>query len=123
MARRRELRERYAKLFAAVPGVSLVAEGDTDSNCWLTVIVVDPDRAGWRADELGAYLAARDIETRRVWKPMHLQPVFARARAALTGAADRLFADGLTLPSGSAMDELQTERLFAAINGFVGSGR
>ncbi|MGW4462103.1 aminotransferase class I/II-fold pyridoxal phosphate-dependent enzyme [Micromonospora sp. NPDC004704] len=141
LARRRELRERYAKLFAAVPGVRLLGEGDESgpggdgipagvriaadgagargANCWLTTIVVDPDRAGWRAGQLGAHLAAQDIESRPVWKPMHLQPIFGQARAVLTGAAQRLFEDGLTLPSGSALDETQTGRVFHAIEQFL----
>ncbi|WP_121162660.1 aminotransferase class I/II-fold pyridoxal phosphate-dependent enzyme [Micromonospora pisi] len=145
LARRRELRERYAKLFAAVPGVRLLGDpeeggpgggpdvdglsagvriapdtaGARGSNCWLTTIVVDPEQAGWRAGELGAHLAADDIETRPVWKPMHLQPIFSQSRAVLTGAAQRLFEEGLTLPSGSALDETQTARVFHAIEQFL----
>ncbi|MEV4756628.1 aminotransferase class I/II-fold pyridoxal phosphate-dependent enzyme [Micromonospora sp. NPDC049559] len=119
LARRRELRARYAKLFAPVPGVALLAEPDAGSNCWLTVIVVDETIAGWRAEQLGEHLAACDIETRRVWKPMHLQRAYAGARAVLTGAADRLFADGLALPSGSAMTEPQFARVTEAISDFL----
>jgi dTDP-4-amino-4,6-dideoxygalactose transaminase len=121
LARRRWLREQYAKLFAAVPGVRLLAEGDWAANCWLTTIVVDPAVAGWRAAELGAHLAAHDIETRPVWKPMHLQPVFAGARTLLTGAAERLFTDGLTLPSGYAMIESQLARVLDGIEQFLTS--
>jgi len=121
LTRRRLLRERYAKLFAAVPGVRLLADGDTGSNCWLTVIIVDADRAGWHARELARHLDAHNIETRPVWKPMHLQPAYAGARAVLSGAAAGLFANGLTLPSGSAMDEIQTDRVFHAIEQFLGS--
>jgi dTDP-4-amino-4,6-dideoxygalactose transaminase len=119
LARRRALRERYAKLFAAVPGVRVLGEGDPGANCWLTIILVEPDRAGWRAADLAAHLAARQIETRPVWKPMHLQPLFAGARAALTGAAGRLFDTGLTLPSGSALDEEQIGRVLGAIGQFL----
>ena len=119
VARRRWLREQYAKLFAAVPGVRLLAEEDWEANCWLTTIVADPAVAGWRAAELGAHLAAHDIETRPVWKPMHLQPVFAGARALLTGAAERLFTDGLTLPSGYAMAENQLVRVLDGIEQFL----
>ena len=60
-----------------------------------------------------------DIETRPVWKPMHLQPVYAGAESLLTGAAERLFADGLTLPSGSALTEPQIARVFDAIDEFL----
>src|SRR5262249_49183038 len=77
IARRRKVRERYAKLFAAVPGVRILAEEDVEANCWLTTIVVDPLQAGWAVGELARHLAAQGIETRPVWKPMHLQPVYA----------------------------------------------
>jgi dTDP-4-amino-4,6-dideoxygalactose transaminase len=123
MSKRRHLRDRYADAFAVVPGVSLLAGGDTGSNCWLTAVVVDSAVAGWHATELAAYLAERSIETRPIWKPMHLQPVFAQAKSFLTGAAERLFADGLTLPSGSSMDELQVERLFCVLAEFLRSRR
>ncbi|ROT33187.1 DegT/DnrJ/EryC1/StrS aminotransferase family protein [Micromonospora sp. HM5-17] len=123
MARRRELRERYAKLFAAVGGVRLLGDHDPGSNCWLTVVVVDPVEAGWDVIDLAAHLRARQIETRPVWKPMHLQPVFASARAALTGAAARLFARGLTLPSGSALTEPQISRVLETISEFLEARR
>ncbi|MBC9003708.1 DegT/DnrJ/EryC1/StrS family aminotransferase [Micromonospora aurantiaca (nom. illeg.)] len=119
MRRRRLLRERYSKLFSGVPGVRLLGDGDEGSNCWLTSIVVDPERTGWSAAELGAHLAARDIETRHVWKPMHRQPVFAGCRAVVTGASDRLFAQGLTLPSGSALDDDRLARVVGAVEQFL----
>ncbi|RKN59013.1 aminotransferase class I/II-fold pyridoxal phosphate-dependent enzyme [Micromonospora costi] len=119
IGRRRDLRESYAKLFAAVPGVDLLGEGDPGDNCWLTVIVVDPDEAGWDARELAAHLADRHIETRPVWMPMHLQPVHSGAEAALTGAAERLFTTGLTLPSGSAMTDSHRARVEQAIDDFL----
>ncbi|WP_433538088.1 DegT/DnrJ/EryC1/StrS family aminotransferase [Micromonospora sp. CA-249363] len=117
--RRHELRDQYAKLFAACPGVRLLGDADPGANCWLTTIVVEPEIAGWRPGELAAHLAAQDIETRPVWKPMHLQPVHAGAETVLTGAAERLFATGLTLPSGSAMPEHEGERVRRAIDEFL----
>ncbi|MER6586157.1 DegT/DnrJ/EryC1/StrS family aminotransferase [Micromonospora chalcea] len=119
MRRRRLVRERYAKLFSGVPGVRLLGDGDEGSNCWLTSIVVDPERTGWAAAELGAHLAARDIETRHVWKPMHRQPVFAGCRSVVTGASDRLFAQGLTLPSGSVLDDGRLARVIGAVEQFL----
>jgi len=123
VARRRALRDRYAKLLAPVPGVRILGDGDDGANCWLTAVVVDPERAGWHAAQLAAHLAARDIETRPVWKPMHLQPVFAGAGAWLTGAAERLFATGLTLPSGSALRPDQVGRVLDAVTDFLGGVR
>jgi dTDP-4-amino-4,6-dideoxygalactose transaminase len=120
MTRRQALRERYRKLFAPIPGVRLLADDDAGANCWLTVIVVDPLRCGWSARDLGAFLATLGIETRPVWKPMHLQPAYAGARALLTGAAQRLFETGLALPSGSAMTASDADRVFDAIERFLG---
>src|SRR5581483_12007193 len=111
--------ERYAKLFAHVPGVRLLGADDPEANCWLTTLVVDPAAAGWSAGDLGVHLARFDVETRPVWKPMHLQPVFAAARAMVTGAAHRLFETGLTLPSGSALSELDVRLVFDAIHEFL----
>ncbi|MFG2046864.1 DegT/DnrJ/EryC1/StrS family aminotransferase [Micromonospora sp. NPDC048935] len=119
IARRRHLRDHYAKLFAPVPGVRLLGAEDSESNCWLTVITVEPRRCGWRVDDLAAHLAERDIETRPVWKPMHLQPMHAGAETLLTGAAQRLFDNGLTLPSGSALTEAQIARVSVAIEEFL----
>ena len=119
IGRRRQLRDRYAKLFASVPGVELVGAADEASNCWLTVIRVRPDRAGWHAAELAEQLRKRDIETRPVWKPMHRQPAFAGAESVLSGAADDLFAQGLTLPSGSALTEPQISTVLGAIGEFL----
>jgi len=120
--RRRAVRERYAKAFAGVDGVRLLGE-DPAANCWLTTIVVDPDRSGWRARDLATYLAARGVETRPVFKPMHLQPVFAGARATVNGAAERLFHDGLTLPSGSALEEDEIRRVLDDITEFLDGRR
>ncbi|MFV2100781.1 aminotransferase class I/II-fold pyridoxal phosphate-dependent enzyme [Micromonospora sp. LOL_024] len=117
--RRRRLRDQYAKLFAPVPGVQLIGAEDTGSNCWLTSIRVDRQRSGWAAADLAAHLAARHIETRPVWKPMHLQPAYADAENRLTGAAERLFAEGLTLPSGSVLNERQVTTVFSAIDEFL----
>ena len=119
VARRRTIRERYAKLFAAVEGVRLLGDDTDDGNSWLTVIVVDPSVAGWTAASLGAHLTAAEIETRPIWKPMHRQPVFAGCRSAVTGVADVLFATGLALPSGSALTESQIGRVLDTIGDFL----
>jgi dTDP-4-amino-4,6-dideoxygalactose transaminase len=122
IARRRALRDAYAKIFAGIDGLSLLG-GDDEANCWLTSIVVDPTRAGWRADDLAVHLAGHDIETRPVFKPMHLQPVFAGARSLLNGNAQRLFEHGLTLPSGSALTSPQVKRVQSTIMSFLENRR
>ena len=66
-----------------------------------------------------AALAAADIEARHLWKPMHLQPVFATAPAFTTGVSERLFHQGLTLPSGSALDDAAIDRVLAVLRGVL----
>lgn len=122
IARRRALRERYRDLFASVPGVTIFqGEDDAEDNVWLTSILVEPEVAGWRAAELSAWLAEDDIESRPLWKPMHLQPVFAAAPRLVDGSAERLFETGVTLPSGSVLTEEQIERVTDRIDAFVGA--
>jgi dTDP-4-amino-4,6-dideoxygalactose transaminase len=120
IARRREMRELYKRLFAEIDGVEVFgAEGDEDDNVWLTSILVDSAVTGWEPSVLAAALAEDDIESRPLWKPMHAQPVFATARRRLSGASDSLFARGLTLPSGSALTDDQRARVTTAIRGFL----
>lgn len=127
LERRREWRRRYARLFAGVAGVSVfggedgrdAAPGGDHDNFWLTSIVVDPDVAGWHADDLRAHLAAVDIEARPLWKPMHLQPVFAHTPAYVTGVSERLFRTGLSLPSGSALSDEQFTTVEDSIEQFI----
>ncbi len=120
IARRRAVRERYRQLVANVPGVTVFGgDNDAEDNCWLTSIVVDPSEAGWDATALSAALTANKIESRPLWKPMHLQPIFADLDGVITGASEALFTNGLTLPSGSSMTDAQLERVCGVIEDFV----
>jgi dTDP-4-amino-4,6-dideoxygalactose transaminase len=120
IARRKAVRERYRSLFAELPGTTLLGgEQDAEDNAWLTAVLVDAEAAGWDSRGLGAALAAQGIETRPVWKPMHLQPVFASASAVGGAVAEGLFRRGLTLPSGSVLSEADLDRVEAAIRGFA----
>jgi dTDP-4-amino-4,6-dideoxygalactose transaminase len=124
IGRRRHLREQYARLVDAVPGVRVFQRtGDEADNCWLTAVLVDPAEAGWSADDLRVALDDADIESRPLWKPMHRQPVFAGARSYLNGSADRLFAQGLTLPSGSALSTDQIGDVMSSLRSFLGRHR
>ena len=120
IARRREMRELYAQLFADVDGVEIFGRvGDEDDNVWLTSILVDAEVTGWTPSELSAWLAEDQIESRPLWKPMHLQPVHAAARARVSGASERLFERGLTLPSGSALEQGQRDRVLGRVSAFL----
>jgi len=76
------------------------------STRWLTAIMVHAAEFGATPDEIRLALEALNIEARPVWKPMHVQPVFAKCRAVTTGVSERLFSCGLCLPSGSAMTDV-----------------
>jgi dTDP-4-amino-4,6-dideoxygalactose transaminase len=122
--RRRAMRFHYADLFDSVPGVDIFQhQGDEWDNCWLTSVLVRPEVTGWTAAAMSQELAAKDIESRPLWKPMHRQPVFGAERAFVTGVADRLFNSGLALPSGSALTSEQVERVDDAITEFLASHR
>lgn len=122
IARRRQLREDYRHFFGGVRGASLFggAEDDND-NCWLTSIVVDPTIAGWTAGELAEFLGETGIEGRPLWKPMHLQPVFADAPRLVDGTSENFFLHGLTLPSGSALTGEQFSRVMDGLETFISS--
>ena len=118
--RRHRWRDEYRALFDDVEGVTIFGgEDDADDNAWLTAVLVDEAVAGWSASELSAHLGTHDIESRPLWKPMHLQPVFADAPAAVTGVAERFFRTGITLPSGSALSDEQMQRVQSLIREFL----
>lgn len=120
IARRRRLREGYSDVFADAEGVTIFqSTGDSEDNCWLTAILVDPVAAQWKPAELAAVLDLADIESRPLWKPMHQQPVFAGSRAFLCGNAERLFAAGLALPSGSSLTPAQVDRITTVLRSFL----
>ncbi|GAA1861719.1 DegT/DnrJ/EryC1/StrS family aminotransferase [Brevibacterium marinum] len=121
--RRRAIRSQYVDRLASHDGVSLFGSDNVHrDNAWLTAVLIDEDRSGFTAAQLGDWLANRDIETRSLWKPMHLQPVFEDAETVGGAVAEELFATGLTLPSGSALSTAQIVRVFDAIDDFLCGG-
>jgi pyridoxal phosphate-dependent aminotransferase EpsN len=109
---RRRVNGRYRHLLDGVPGVELMPwAGYGNSNCWLTCITVDPREAGTDRERIRLALEAEDIEARPLWKPMHLQPVFADAPVYGGEVSARLFERGLCLPSGSALEYDDQQRV------------
>lgn len=102
LAHHRRLARLYAGLFAGVDGIEYHTNPTecSDSNFWLSTILLDPDATGVTPEDVRSHLAGLNIETRPLWKPMHLQPVFAEAPAYVNGVSEHLFARGLCLPSG-----------------------
>ncbi len=109
---RRRINARYRELLADMPGVTFMPEAPYGrSNCWLTCIVVDPDEAGTDRERIRLALEAEEIESRPLWKPMHLQPIYRDAPMYGGDVSGRLFERGLCLPSGSALTESDQERI------------
>ena len=114
IARRREIHDLYVKLLAGVKGVKVMCQpegGDFNSNYWLTCITVDPEEAGFTREDVRLALDADNIESRPLWKPMHLQPVFKDAPFYGNGTRERLFEIGLCLPSGPTLTDEDIERV------------
>src|SRR5665811_182205 len=124
LARRRAIREMYVEGLADVPGIRFLGRdegrGDDEDNCWLTCIELDPAVTRVSPTLLIAELVSEDIESRRLWKPMHLQPVFASHRSFVNGESERRFDRGVTLPSGSALQDDEIERVIKVLNIVLG---
>ncbi len=107
----------YQKELSALPGLTFQTEPeDHFSNCWLSCLTIDPARSGGVTREtVRLSLAAENIEARPLWKPMHLQPVFAGAPYFGGKVAEELFVNGLCLPSGSNLSEEDLARVVAGV--------
>lgn len=114
VAARRRIFDRYVAGLADLPGVRFMPEAaEVVGNRWLTCLTLDPAAFGATREDVRQALEAGNIESRPVWKPMHLQPVFAGARIYGGAVSEQLFADGLCLPSGSNLAESDQDRVIA----------
>ncbi len=108
--------ERYSERLGELPGVRMMPIAAYGSpNYWLSCITVDPGQFGATREDIRLALEAEDIESRPLWKPMHLQPAFAGCRTRGGAVAEALFADGLCLPSGSGLTEADLDRVVAVV--------
>jgi pyridoxal phosphate-dependent aminotransferase EpsN len=110
VARRREIFARYQAALAR-PGITFMPEPDgLHSTRWLTALIIDPEQTGVTREDIRLMLLEHQIEARPLWKPMHLQPLYAGAPYHGAGVDEHLFTNGLCLPSGSDMtDDQQAE--------------
>ncbi len=124
VSRRRAHNAAYRTALSGVPGLSFApVDIYGRSNCWLTCIEVDPGLAGVDREEVRLHLETHNVESRPVWKPMHLQPVFRDARSYGCGVSDGIFARGLCLPSGSSLCDTERELVSELVSEFIGPGR
>jgi dTDP-4-amino-4,6-dideoxygalactose transaminase len=116
VARRRAIFDLYQKLLGDLPGLSFMPEAEYGrATRWLTVILLDDRIFGVNRVEVQRRLESQNIESRPVWKPMHLQPVFEQARHVGGAVAEELFQQGLCLPSGSQMTDQDVERVASIV--------
>ena len=121
--RRREIFDWYREHLTAVPGLAVALAPEpagSRSNRWLTTILLDPADPDSPApaitpETLRQHLETRNIESRPLWKPLHLQPLFATAPMYGGTVCEDLFARGLCLPSGTAMGETELRRVAEAV--------
>lgn len=116
VAKRRAIFNRYELALGDLPGLSFMPEASYGrSNRWLTAVLVDPTAFGATNAQVMDELAQRNIESRPLWKPMHLQPVFAGASATTSGVSERLFSRGLCLPSSSSLRADEQDRVIELV--------
>ena len=117
MRRKREIFESYRQALGDLPGIDFMPEAPWGMhNRWLTVITIDPDEFGATREDIRLALEAENIESRPLWKPMHLQPVFNGCETVGGTVADGLFDKGLCLPSGTAMTPTDLDRVTDTIH-------
>ena len=122
--RRREIKQQYREAFADLPAIEFMPDAPFgEPTNWLTVITLDPARTSVTPAELCAHLETLDIEARPAWKPMHLQPVFRGCAVRGGAVAERIFATGVCLPSGSSMSAADVDRVATSVLGCLDVGR
>jgi pyridoxal phosphate-dependent aminotransferase EpsN len=114
-ARRRNF-DFYQQTLGDLPGIEFMPEADFGTSTrWLSCLTFDPDIGGIDREQVRLKLLEQKIESRPVWKPMHLQPVFSNCECANNGVAEDLFQKGLCLPSGSNLTEEDLQRVSSQI--------
>jgi pyridoxal phosphate-dependent aminotransferase EpsN len=115
VAARRAIFDHYQSTLGREPGISYMPEAPYGrSTRWLTCVLIDAEQFGATPENVRLHLESQNIESRPVWKPMHRQPVFANCRYVGGEVAEQLFADGLCLPSGSALTPADLDRVVSA---------
>ena len=120
VALRRKMHAFYVELFKDIAAVTVfkVPSDDYFANYWLSAIIIEPSQLGIDREALRLAFEAANIESRPLWKPMHLQPVFDKYPYYGTTVAETLFENGLCLPSGSNLTDAERDRITAVVNGF-----
>ena len=115
--KKRKIFQKYLELLGDLPGIEFMPEAHWGTHSrWLTVITVDSEKFGANKEEIRQALEAQNIESRPLWKPMHLQPLFSNCEFVGTDISENLFKKGLCLPSGTAMEDKDIYRVVDVIS-------
>ena len=123
VALRRQMHDFYVSVFASIEGVEVFSTPNDDyfANYWLSAIIIDENKTkGITRETLRLALEAENIESRPLWKPMHLQPIFSTYPYYGKKVAENLFENGLCLPSGSNLSDIDRERISMVIKSVFG---
>lgn len=122
VAARRAMHSFYVDLFRNIEGVTVFSESNNDfySNHWLSAVTVDPEITGKDREGLRLAFLEDNIESRPLWKPMHLQPVFENSPYYGGNVSEKLFDNGLCLPSGSNLSDDDRERITKVVHTYFG---
>lgn len=125
IAHHKQVHRLYQKAFDSFEGISLHVNPnhEFDSNFWLSTILIDENKTGVNYETLRVELDKRNIETRPLWKPLHLQPIFSSAPAYVDGTSERLFHQGLCLPSGPCVSDEDVNFIVDSIAEIMGIRR
>lgn len=122
IARRRAIHALYTEQLAECQGISVKQNpsAEFDSNFWLTCIEVDPTLCnGKSADDIRLYLETQNIESRLLWRPMHMQPIFEGCPYYGDNVSEKIFERGLCLPSGSSLTDEQIMYVINSIKQYI----
>ncbi len=113
---RRHTNQVYRQRLGHIPGIEFMPEAaGSYSNFWLTCLTLDAAVSGIDREHVRTHLVAKEIEARPVWKPMHMQPIYAECAVIGGSVSESLFADGLCLPSGSTLTDDDRNRVVEAV--------
>jgi pyridoxal phosphate-dependent aminotransferase EpsN len=119
---RRAIFDRYVSELGSLPGIAFMPEASYGrANRWLTCVTVDPEAFGSTRETIRLALEEENIESRPLWKPMHLQPVFAGCRVVGGQVSEDLFEHGLCLPSGSSLTRTDQSRVIDIVSRTAGA--
>ncbi len=107
IAHHRHIHTLYNKAFSGIDGITLKCnpDGHFNSNYWLCTILIDKKKTGFDNEELRRILDAKNVETRPLWKPMHLQPIYKDNPGYIDGTSEKLFNQGLCIPAGPCVTD------------------